>query len=83
MRAVRAVDTATHPDFRGQGVFSALTLGALEELRSDGVAFVFNTPNERSRPGYLKMGWQPVGQVRVLARTRSVTAAGRARELHQ
>jgi GNAT superfamily N-acetyltransferase len=75
--AVRAVDTATHPDFRGQGVFSALTLGALEELRSDGVAFVFNTPNERSQPGYLKMGWQPVGQLRVLARTRSVTALGR------
>ena len=58
VRAVRAVDTATHPDFQGAGSLLGLTLGALEELRSDGVAFVFNTPNERSRPGYLKMGWQ-------------------------
>ena len=77
VRAVRAVDTATHPDFQGQGVFSALTLRALEGLRSEGVAFVFNTPNERSRPGYLKMGWQPVGQLRVLARPHSLPALSR------
>ena len=24
----------------------------------EGVAFIFNTPNEKSRPGYLKMGWR-------------------------
>jgi GNAT superfamily N-acetyltransferase len=58
--AVRAVDTATHPDYQGRGVFSRLTLTALEALREEGVSFVFNTPNERSLPGYLKMGWHIV-----------------------
>ena len=24
---------------------------------------MFNTPNDQSRPGYLKMGWQVVGRV--------------------
>jgi GNAT superfamily N-acetyltransferase len=66
--AVRAVDTATHPDARGRGVFTRLTLDALEDLRADGVDFVFNTPNEQSRPGYLKMGWQVVGRVPVTVR---------------
>lgn len=61
--AVRAVDTATHPEFQGKGIFKRLTLGMLEELRSAGTAFVFNTPNGQSRPGYLKMGWQVAGRV--------------------
>ena len=67
--AVRAVDTATHPDYQGQGVFSKLTLAALEELSSE-ADFVFNTPNSKSRPGYLKMGWRVVGDLPVRVRVR-------------
>jgi len=63
VRAVRAVDTATHPDYQGRGIFTRLTLHAIEELRAEGVDFVFNTPNDQSRPGYLKMGWQVVGRL--------------------
>jgi hypothetical protein len=74
---VRAVDTATHPDYRGRGVFSRLTRHALEELQAEGVGFVFNTPNAQSRPGYLKMGWQPVGRVPIRARPRSGRALAR------
>lgn len=65
---VRAVDTATHPDAMGQGIFRRLTLGALPALADMGVDAVFNTPNDKSRPGYLKMGWQIVGRVPVQAR---------------
>lgn len=71
---VRAVDTATHPDAQGRGIFRRLTLGALPELRSDGVDFVFNTPNDKSRPGYLKMGWTQVGRVPVMLRPTSPTS---------
>jgi len=63
LRAVRAVDTATHPDYQGRGLFTRLTLQAIDELAGEGVDFVFNTPNDQSRPGYLKMGWQVVGQL--------------------
>ena len=66
--AVRAVDTATHPDWRGRSIFSTLTLGALPDLREEGVGMVFNTPNDKSMPGYLKMGWSQVGKVPVRAR---------------
>jgi len=74
VEAVRAVDTATHPDHQGQGIFSLLTRHALDELADLGVGFVFNTPNERSRPGYLKMGWQVVHKLPVAARPRSALA---------
>jgi GNAT superfamily N-acetyltransferase len=60
--AVRAVDTATDPDHQGRGIFRRLTLRAVDELRDEGVGFVFNTPNDQSRPGYLKMGWVVVGR---------------------
>ncbi len=68
LRAVRAVDTATDPDYQGQGLFTALTMHGLDEVRADGVDFVFNTPNDQSRPGYLKMGWQTVGELPVAVR---------------
>lgn len=78
IRAVRAVDTATHPDYRGRGLFRTLTERALAELEADGIAFVFNTPNDQSRPGYLKMGWKTVGRVPVRARFRSLASVVRA-----
>ena len=67
--AVRAVDTATHPKHQGRGIFSRLTLEALDALRGE-VDLVFNTPNEKSLPGYLKMGWRTVGVVPVRLRLR-------------
>jgi GNAT superfamily N-acetyltransferase len=67
VRAVSAVDTATHPEYQGRGVFSSLTRVALDELRGE-ADFVFNTPNEKSLPGYLKMGWTEVGRVPVFVR---------------
>jgi GNAT superfamily N-acetyltransferase len=67
-RAARAVDTATHPDWRGKGVFRRLTLSLLDEMAEEGTAFVFNTPNGQSRPGYLKMGWESVGRVSLWVR---------------
>jgi GNAT superfamily N-acetyltransferase len=60
--AGRMVDTATHPEYRGRGIFKDLTLAALEIARDD-TALIFNTPNSSSMPGYLKMGWQEVGTI--------------------
>lgn len=51
-----------------------------------GIDFVFNTPNSKSRPGYLKMGWGEVGRVPVAVRiaglrhVRSVVSARSAAE---
>jgi predicted N-acetyltransferase YhbS len=73
-RCVRAVDTATHPEFQGRGIFRRLTLDALAALELDGVDFVFNTPNAQSLPGYLKMGWQELGRARASIRPLTLRA---------
>jgi predicted N-acetyltransferase YhbS len=66
--AFRAVDTATHPDHQGKGVFKKLTLKALKIGRERGDHFVFNTPNSQSKPGYLKLGWEGIGRLKVQVR---------------
>jgi GNAT superfamily N-acetyltransferase len=75
VRCVRAVDTATHPDYQRRGIFRRLTEEALELAVAKNVDLVFNTPNEKSGAGYLSMGWTEVGPVGVMARpsTRLVT----------
>jgi predicted acetyltransferase len=62
-KAVRAVDTATHPKHQGKGIFKKLTLSLVERCSNAGTHFIFNTPNSQSQPGYLKMGWQLAGKL--------------------
>ena len=60
--SVRAVDTATHPDYRRIGVFAQLTSEALERVQGT-VDLVFNVPNPTSLRQYTRLGWQLVGSV--------------------
>ena len=75
--AVRAVDTATDPDFQGRGLFTRLTLTALDDLEAAGVQLVFNTPNAKSLPGYRKMGWVELGRLPVTVRLTRLRSAFR------
>jgi hypothetical protein len=77
INAVRAVDTATHPDSQRKGIFSLLTEEALRALRGE-VDLVFNTPNEKSLPGYLRLGWRLVEQLRPSVRVRKPLRVARA-----
>lgn len=65
LSSFRAVDTATHPDHQGKGIFKKLTLQAVAICEESGGHLIFNTPNEKSRPGYLKMGWISAGKLEV------------------
>lgn len=66
--ALRAVDTATHPDHQGKGIFKKLTLQLVDQCTAEGDHFVFNTPNDQSRPGYLKMNWVQAAKIPVAIR---------------
>jgi GNAT superfamily N-acetyltransferase len=68
LRCVRAVDTATHPDFQRRGIFRLLTLAGIDLAIGQGIDLIFNTPNEKSGAGYLTMGWSEVGAIGVMVR---------------
>lgn len=54
--AIRPVDTVVDSSYRGKGLFKKLTLKGLEMCKGR-FDVIFNTPNDNSLPGYLKMGW--------------------------
>ncbi len=68
LKALRAVDTATHPHCRRSGIFKGLTSLLVEEAKEEGFHLIFNTPNRYSLPGYLKLGWRYVGRVHPLVK---------------
>lgn len=63
LRAYQPVDTVVHPDYQGQGLFSKLTVKAVEEAMKMKLDFLFNFPNQNSLPGYLKLGWNHVAKL--------------------
>jgi hypothetical protein len=76
VEAVRAVDTATAVRAQGQGHFKRLTMKAVDAAIADDVDLVFNTPNEKSGAGYLKMGWRDLGQPGVWLRAARPSLSG-------
>jgi GNAT superfamily N-acetyltransferase len=58
-QAWRAVDTATHPQHQGKGIFRTLTMQALEEVAAQEPCFIFNTPNEKAVRAISKWDGKP------------------------
>jgi hypothetical protein len=73
LAAARAVDAATHPEHRRQGIFDRLTRAALGTLATE-ADLLFNTPNAKSTRGNLKLGWSIVGRYPVAVRVRNPLA---------
>lgn len=63
--SLRAVDTATHPDHQGRGIFTVLTQKMVDRTHDQDISFIFNTPNPKSLPGYLKLGWTIAGKLTI------------------
>lgn len=73
----RAVDTVTSPEHRGRGWFRRLTASGIASLGDEGVSFVFNTPNDQSRPGNLSLGWSERERPSVWIRPRGIRSIAR------
>ncbi len=76
VESVRAVDTATHPDYRRMGIFAQLTSEALDRVQGT-VDLVFNMPNPTSLRQYARLGWLLVGRVPRALRVRRPTGFAR------
>ena len=71
VRGLLSLNTATHPDYQGQGLFTRLAQMAYDQGAASGHAFVIGVANANSTPGFLrKLAFQDVGplQAGVLAR---------------
>lgn len=64
--ALRAVDTGILPEHQGKGVFKTLNSLGLELAKGRGDHFIFNTPNSKSLPANLKMGWDKIDKLKIV-----------------
>lgn len=61
----QSLDTMTHPDYRGQGMFTTLAKEAMIFAADRGVEVLFGFPNAASHPGFVnKLDWDHTGDVR-------------------
>lgn len=61
VRAMLSLNTATHPDFQGNGLFTQLADKTYQLGHEQGVAAVFGVANANSTPGFIrKLGFQLV-----------------------
>lgn len=76
LRGGMLTGVAVHPDFRRRGIFSELVKACEAEAWRQGAVFVTTMPNEKSRPGFLKMGYSDLGRRQLLMRPLSPGATG-------
>ena len=54
VKCLRSMAVVTHPDYRGQGLFSQLTNRAVEEAQRQGYDFIYAVTNANSFPIFIK-----------------------------
>ena len=72
VRGLLSLNTATHPDYQGRGLFTRLAETAYARGADDGFEFVIGVANANSTPGFLRrLAFQDVGRLHagLLART--------------
>lgn len=64
VRGLLSLNTATHPDYQGRGLFTRLAEAAYSLGADSGHGFVIGVANANSTPGFLrKLGFQHVGRL--------------------
>jgi GNAT superfamily N-acetyltransferase len=64
VRGLLSLNTATHPDYQGRGLFTQLAERAYEQGAQAGHGFVIGVANAQSTPGFLrKLAFQDVGRL--------------------
>lgn len=57
----QSLDTMTHPDYRGQGMFTRLAIATFDLAASRGIKALYGFPNAASYPGFVrKLNWHHV-----------------------
>lgn len=64
VKGLLSLNTATHPDYQGRGLFTTLAERAYAQGAASGYAFVIGVANANSTPGFLKkLAFQYVGRM--------------------
>lgn len=65
-KIAQSCDSAVDPDYRNKGVFTNIIMYAEQQLAELGYDALIGFPNDNSYPGFKKMGWEKVGNIKKL-----------------
>ena len=68
IKAAQPCDTMVHPEHQREGIFSGMNRYAIQYFKENGYTLFYNFPNPKSRPGYIKQGWEIVSSAGILFR---------------
>lgn len=65
----QSLDTMTHPDYRGQGMFVRLAEACMDYAAREGIEALYGFPNENSFPGFVRrLDWDHTGNTSIWVR---------------
>jgi len=80
-RGLLSLNTATHADHRGKGLFTRLAQATYDRAASEGYGFVVGVANANSTHGFTKkLGFQLVGPLRAMVGVGPIPFRGRREE---
>lgn len=69
IKGAQSLDTMTHPDYQGQGMFTVLANACFELAQSRGCEVLYGFPNANSYHGFVKrLNWDHTGDVPLYSR---------------
>jgi GNAT superfamily N-acetyltransferase len=63
IRAAQPCDSAVHPGYRGQGIFTSMRVFGMERAAEQDIRILFNFPNANSLPVNRSLGWHYLGKI--------------------
>ncbi len=64
LKGAQSLDTMTHPDYRGQGMFTVLAEECMQYAAARGIQALYGFPNENSHPGFIRrLDWDHTGEI--------------------
>lgn len=64
VQGAQSLDTMTHPDYRGQGMFTVLAEECMNYAAARGIQALYGFPNENSQPGFIRrLDWDHTGEI--------------------
>ena len=71
--SAQSLDTLTHPEYRGQGIFVKLASRLFDRSSKTGYELLYGFPNDQSYHGFVKkLGWDHIGDINFQARPLSL-----------
>ena len=82
-KASLATNASTHPEYRGEGLFTRLGHFVLDLEKNFSTPITLGMPNQKAYPGHMKVGWEVMCKLPFLVKNDCQTRPNRCHEINK